>query len=630
MKKVTGKVAGKNLTQQDFSGYDLRGVNFKNADLTSVNLSDSRAGLTSLWRWVIILAALFLSFLAGIILVYSGRMPGYLIFFDQLPDAASEPLQPISEFGWITIVALVLSFTIIIRHKKPKSLIIFITIIFASSVIFTLLFVRENPDEGSIGASIFFSFLSYFGILAGFAILTGVIITLAIATEKAKMTTILIITSLFTTLGAILGTIIDIEAPPLIATSWVSTISALAVAISMSYRILSGKQKESIFKSLALTICSKFGTNFQGANLTDANLTGAILGNSDFRGANLTRTCWLKAQNIEESRIEGTYLEDDKIGQLLVSGNGQDQNFDGLDLRGCHLKNANLIDASFIATKLSEATLENANLLRAKLVKTQLYQTNLTGANLTGACIQDWGISTDTQFTNVQCEYVYMRLETREDPDPWRKPDNRNETFKPGDFNDFIAPIIKTQKLYQTQNLDLREVAENYKILDLFHYEGINPTAATAALQKLIEKYPEAGLKVVAMEGQKDDKIRVQAQVKGNFDRSILSSEYAKLYEQLKTGSDTDLQAFMASVAEKDKQIQQFQGLLENAIKQPKFYVETYHEEKGNITISDVQGDISGVAAAGENQSMTNTAMGEISGKVTSEINQSTESTEPS
>ena len=67
----------------------------------------------------------------------------------------------------------------------------------------------------------------------------------------------------------------------------------------------------------------------------------------------------------------------------------------------------------------------------------------------------------------------------------------------------------------------------------------------------------------------------------------------------------------------------------EPAISSPKLYVENYYnfgetmtENKGNVNISGVQGNVSGIAAAGENQTMTGVALGEISGVVTNSIGQ--------
>lgn len=160
--------------------------------------------------------------------------------------------------------------------------------------------------------------------------------------------------------------------------------------------------------------------------------------------------------------------------------------------------------------------------------------------------------------------------------------------LKMGDFTDFIAPIIKTQKLYQTQNIDLRIVAENYTILDIFHHQGVDPSASAIAFQKLIEKYPEAGLKVLSIEGRGNEKIHFQAQVTDDVNRSLLSQEYNEIYNQIKSGSDQDLLALLAGVNERDKRIDDLRNLLETALKQNRFYVQTYQETR-NIEIG--QGD---------------------------------------
>ncbi|MEG4530514.1 pentapeptide repeat-containing protein [Microcoleus sp. D2_18a_D3] len=421
-----------------------------------------------------------------------------------------------------------------------------------------------------------------------------ILLEIVTTTSYQKRPILLALSAVAILLGITCGSLIYFETYQQLVSGIFISLSSLPIVFYVQQKALAGERKYLFFKSLAISLSSKIGTTFEKADLTDANFTGAVLGNTDFREANLTRTCWRNARNLHKARVEGTYLENEKIRQLLVTGDGREQNFDGLDLRGCNLRNADLTDASFINAKLSEATLEGANLTRAKLVKAQLYGTNLTNAILTGACIQDWAISLDTQLEGIKCEYIYMRLATKEDGDPWRKPDNRNETFKDGDFTDFIAPIIKTQKLYQTQNVDLRKVAENYTILDLFHYEGVDPSAAAIAFQKLIEKYPEAGLRVLSIEGRGNEKIHFQAQVTDEVNRSLLSQEYNEIYKQVQSGSYKDLLALLAGVNEKDKHIVDLRNLLETALKQNKFYVETY-QQSSNITISSVQGNISGV-----------------------------------
>ncbi|MEC4817861.1 MAG: hypothetical protein SAK29_32010 [Scytonema sp. PMC 1069.18] len=53
--------------------------------------------------------------------------------------------------------------------------------------------------------------------------------------------------------------------------------------------------------------------------------------------------------------------------------------------------------------------------------------------------VEGWNITSNTKFHGVRCDYIFMRSPT---PDN-RKPDNRNETFKDGDFANFIKPNSK-------------------------------------------------------------------------------------------------------------------------------------------------------------------------------------------
>ena len=446
------------------------------------------------------------------------------------------------------------------------------------------------------------------------------------------------ITTLMALFGIVLGALLGVRSQD--SAYFISVIVGLAVITLGAYvgwQAISGNKKYSLIRSLAVGIVSQGATKFRNADLTDADFTQATLKSVDLRNTILTRTCWLNVQKLEQARIDDTYLKDVKVRQLVTTKDGRDINFDYLNLQSLNLKNANLENASFISTDLSLANLENANLSNAKLAQAQLYQTNLNNAYLTGAYIQNWGISTDTQLEAIKCEYIYMRLPTKNDPDPCRKPDNRNETFKEGDFADFIAPIIKTLDLYQTQNIDPRQVASKFKTLDLFHYEGIDPTAAAIAITQLADNYPEAGLEVVSLEGRGQEKIRLQAIVAGGVNRSELYNEYFRTYSEIKSLPYSDLQALLIGIKEKDERIHSLENLLGNAIHQPKFYVETYQTQgdfnmsqsnKGNVSISGTQGNVSGVAAAGENQSMTGVAIGAISGNVTNSINQLPESSE--
>ncbi len=294
---------------------------------------------------------------------------------------------------------------------------------------------------------------------------------------------------------------------------------------SISRRVLKGDPKYALIRNMVVAFAAFKGTSFRSADLTDANFTKATLKSTDFREANLTRTSFHKTKKLDFVRPGKTYLQKAQVCLVLVTGLGQDKNFDRLDLRGVNFQGANLVDASFISTDLSEANLQDVDLSRAKLVQTQLDGTDLTGAILTGAYIQDWGITRDTKFDGVRCEYVYMQLPTRENPDPYRKPDNREEVFADGEFGDFIKPIVDT--------------------LDLYHNQGVDPRAIAISFKQLTENHPDAELEIVAMEKRGEDKFLLRASTALEADKSELNAEYFDTYNKLKGLSEQEIRLLL-------------------------------------------------------------------------------------
>jgi uncharacterized protein YjbI with pentapeptide repeats len=616
---------GQDLTEADFTGADIRGANFTNAVLVGANFHNAKTGLSKNWIVVLSLAIFFLTFLPGLISGYGACLIANLIGDGKTGE---------------TLIFSIVFFIILIAN---------LTVIYWRGIGATLAILAETIGGGLIAAIPFFpsgekgellALGAQFTTLALAGTISGIAnMSIAVAIARSLMWRGALI---FTSITALLGIIFGVILGGANYTSYiVSSLIAITVIASGTYvgsQAIQGNRKYTLIQSIAIAAISQGGTKFRRANLTDANFTAATLKSADFRQANLTRTNWYLAKQLDQSRCDRTYLEDPQIRQLAITKDGQGKHFEHLDLSGLNLKEANLKDAFFIGADLSETTLENANLTGARLVKTQLYQANLSGTRLTGAYIENWGISTNTNLDNIKCDYIFMQLPTAADPDPCRKPDNKKENFKEGDFADFIAPIIKTLDLYHTQNLDLREVGIKFKTLDLFHYEGIDPSAAAIALKQLIEQHPEAELEVIALEGRGNEKIRLQAKVTGDTNRSELNAEYFAKYQQIKSLPYSDMQSLLTGIEEKDERIRGLEKLLENAISQPKFYVETYQnqgefimaqENKGNVNISGVQGNISGIAAAGENQTMTGVAIGAISGSVTNTISQLPASSDP-
>ncbi|HEY9848633.1 MAG TPA: pentapeptide repeat-containing protein [Leptolyngbyaceae cyanobacterium] len=287
----------------------------------------------------------------------------------------------------------------------------------------------------------------------------------------------------------------------------------------------------------------------------------------------------------------------------MITGQGQDKDFSRLNLQGINLQKANLADANFISADLSNANLQEVDLSRAKLVQTQLDKTDFTGATLTGAYIEDWGITRGTKFDGVRCEYVYMRLPTKYNPDPFRKPDNHQEVFADGEFGDFIKPIVDT--------------------LDLYHNQNVDPRAIAIAFKQLAENHPDAELEIVAIEKRGSGNVLLRAATSASANRSELSSEYFDNYNEIKALN----QELKARLAERDNRIIRLESMVITALQRPSFYAENYHnqgdtmsDKSSNFNISNVGGDVAGIAGGDisgvAGKEMTGVAGGDISGTV--------------
>ena len=622
---------GKDLSDVSFCDSDIRGANFTNTNLTGANFSNVRTGLTPFRTFNLIATSLILVTISGLIVGYSSAFPAFIANLLTEKNIAGKEILITS--GLLILISFVF---IIVRKGLGSSLGIMAII----TAVVTAIIAFAGTGNSAITAAAVLQAVIIAMIVAG-VLVTSLALSIFLSITTTKALPIPVILALA---PAILGAQEGVKGSAAASLSMSLTMTGI-VAIALiglstyiSLQAMADDKKYKLIRSISISLCASFGTSFRGANLTDADFSQATLPHTDFRKANLKRTSWFQTSKLELSRLEDTYLEDLSIRQLVVTKDGYEQVYDYKDLQGLNLQAANLADASFIGADLNDANLQAADFTRAKLVKTRLYGADLTNSCLTGVCIQDWAISTDTKLEQIRCKYVYMRLHTKEDPDPWRKPDNRNETFNEGDFSDFIAPIIKTLDLYRQQNIDPRQMASAFKTLDLYHYGGIDPAAAAVALKQLAEENPEAKLEVVSLEGRGEEKVRLQAVVTGEANSSQLNAKYFQKYREISSLPYSDIQALLAGASEKDERIRSLEKLLENALQQPKFYVETYQNQgefimtqqnKGNVNISGVQGNISGIAAAGENQTMTGVAIGAISGSVTNTINQLSASSDP-
>jgi uncharacterized protein YjbI with pentapeptide repeats len=346
----------------------------------------------------------------------------------------------------------------------------------------------------------------------------------------------------------------------LITVGLVIALSIALFSIYFGYQAIEGNKKYFWIHTIAIAWAATGGTSFRETDLTNVSFTKAVLRNADFRKAHLMHTNFCQVKMLDYAELDKTYLQNSQVRNLLITGQGQKQIFDHQNLRGVNLKSANLANASFIGADLSEANLQDADLSRAKLVQTQLDGTDFTGATLTGAYIEDWNITTDTNFDGVRCECVYMRLATPDNPDPHRKPDNRQEVFGDGEFGDFIKPIFDT--------------------LDLYHSQGVDPRAIAIAFKELAENNPEAELEIVAIERRGENKILLRAKTVTTANKSELSRDYFIKYNQLKALAEKD---FKVLIAEKEYQINKLENMITTALERPSFYAQNYHNQGDTI-----------------------------------------------
>jgi uncharacterized protein YjbI with pentapeptide repeats len=538
---------GQNLEGANFSNADIRGADFTSANLREANFSHARAGLQ--WNWLISL--LSISFLVSALTGFSSVL-AFSSFFAFILNARVI-LSQLYTVGCIVIVLTMFAvfFIVIVRQGLEVALKAYtlpMVVIGAGSV--AVVGAAASAMVGSVAAASAVGMAAAAtGALVGLgsgSIAVAVAATMASFLAETRTISIVLM-GIVAVAGVLAGGVMAVAVD--MTQFFIGTAPVVFLGSYISWQALTGDEKFTLIHTIAVAVAAIGGTCFRSANLTDANFSYATLKSTDLTDAILTRTLWLQAKKLNRARLGNTYLLKPLLLSLVITGEGIDKNFDGLSLRGINLHGASLVDSSFIGADLSEANLQDANLSRAKLKQTQLDGTDFTGATLTGAYIEDWGITSDTNFNGVRCEYVYMHLPTKENPDPLRKPDNKQEVFADGDFGDFIQPIFDT--------------------LDLYHNQGVDPRAIAIAFKQLAENNPDAELEIVAMEKRGEDKFLLRAKTAATTSKSELSSQYFTSYNRFKALPEQEIRLILA---EKDNRIRSLENMVVTALSRPSFY----------------------------------------------------------
>ncbi|MEZ2250923.1 pentapeptide repeat-containing protein, partial [Microcoleus sp.] len=372
-----------------------------------------------------------------------------------------------------------------------------------------------------------------------------------------------------------------------------AVVGAAAVAglgAYMAWRALAGDEKHAFVLKIAIAFAATGGTSFRNADLTDANFTYAILKSTDFRTANLTRTCFRNTEKLDRARVGNSILADTRIRELLLTGNGYKKSYVGANLQGANLTGVNLNEANLKQANLNEATLYQANLESANLTETQALATDFTAASFTGACLEAWNIDANTKLDRVDCRFVYLLEYPQPGTDDRERRPSSGE-FAPQEFTKLFEEVVNT--------------------IDLIFRNGIDWKAFVAAFKKVQVENEGTELTIQSIENKGDGVIVVKVSVPPDANKEHIHKNFTQSYELM-----------AARLEDKDKQITFLEGVVNQLAAKP-VTIEVKATAESNST-----GNKSSNLNVGRDATGSTLNIGNIEGTVANTNNEQLESTQ--
>lgn len=550
---------GQDLTNEDFSHADIRGADFTNANLTGANFRHAKAGLENKWVIRLVILCLLLGAIAGALAGLDVNIPMRGLIGKNPEERTIVPLILI-----VLSHGMFLFTTIRFGFQKGLAL---VGVGVASIVGLTGLLAGFATDKISWLAP-FKPFLQQFRtgrFLAAFeqdktgtepaaiilslalsiAILIGVVAMLSIAVTVVEIITnvqrgnkvlkfeyLLIVGAVI--VAALIGGITtfnrtdDFKRVPVgigIALIILATIIAVTLIVVSGYialQVVAEDEKYAILRQLAVGLAATGGTNFKGANLTDAHFGNATLNSTDLRTANLTRTRWHHTKKLNSARVEDTILSDVAVRELLVSGDGYEKSYAGANLKGANLMLADLTAANLQEADLTDATLQNAHLEGANLKQIQAVGADFTEARMTGAYLEAWNIDSTTNLQWVDCRYVYLLLNPKPETDDRERRPSSGE-FAPGEFTKLFEEVLDT--------------------VDLIFNKGIDWKAFLYTFQKIQVENQDTELAVQSIENKGDGVVVVKLAASEDADKPKIHQDFTNTYEEAVKALEAQYQA---------------------------------------------------------------------------------------
>ena len=268
---------GKNLTAANFSHADIRGADFRDAVLVGANFRNAKAGLPIFWAIGLVVLSLILSLFAGLISAYAGAFIG---------DLLTNNIYGNLFFGILSLITIAI-FLIVIFWQGLGATLATLAEVVAACLIAALAFLPENEAGRNLVIGAVFTTLALTGVLAGIG-------NMAVAVAVARVMTLpkaRISAGIMAFIGAVLGVLLGVRShESAYLTAGLIGLVAIASGIYIGWQAIAGEKKYSLIQALAIGMVAQKGTNFRGADLTDADFTQATLKSVDFRKAILTRT----------------------------------------------------------------------------------------------------------------------------------------------------------------------------------------------------------------------------------------------------------------------------------------------------------------------------------------------------
>ena len=510
---------GQNLTGAKFIGADIRGANFTNAILREADFTRAQAGLQGRWTIFLVTISLFLSVISGLI---SGWASFWVTVYFTSYYIKEYTIIP----GVLVLIVLAIFFIVTIRQDIGAVAAAAAAAVAVAAAAAVAVAVAGAGAGAAAVAAAAAAVVAVAGAQAGAVAVAGAV---AAAGSVA---------------GAVAGAVavavavaVGVAGAGARAAAVAVAVAVAALGIYIAWRTLAGDEKHAFVRTIAIAFAATGGTSFRNADLTDAHFTEATLKSTDFRTANLTRTCFRNTEKLDRARVGKSILADTRVRELLVTGNGYKKSYFGADLQGTNLTGVNLNEANLKQANLSEATLHLANLESANLTETQALATDFTAAYFTGACLEAWNIDANTKLDRVDCRFVY-RLEN---PKPGT--DNRERCPSSGEF----APREFT-KLFE----------EVVNTVDLIFRNGIDWKAFAAAFKQLQGENEGKELTIQGIENKGEGVIVVKVSVPPDANKEDIHRSFTQSYELM-----------AARLKDKEKQITFLEGIVTQLAAKP-------------------------------------------------------------